>query len=272
MGWIEKDQPTLFDNLPIHGLFFLSGDALALILLKKLEAKGIDVAGKKVGTEGYKMPKIGFPSGETFQLFESSDPTKPNVHIFGEMDLQLYATIEQGTAHAQDIAEQVGYAVQRVGENQLEVKGFANGDSWLEEREHYLITYDAEKGRIVDIEQVKLKPGEKFEPPRMELLTNELRAKLPKLYANEKLGMNAIAQVKFFTPDAQWTWYATEFDGEDTFFGLVVGFEMELGYFLLSELQEVRGGLGLPVERDKFFEPTTLKELQAQHRRERGEM
>jgi len=263
MSWYEKDKSTPFDSQPIDGLFFLNGDALALILLKKLEAKGIAISGKKVGTEGYKMPKIGFPSGETFQLFEGSDPTKPNIHIFGEMDLELYATIEEGTAHAQDIAEQVGYAVTRVGENQLEVKGSDEG-------QHYLLTYNAEKRRIVDIEEVKLKPGEKFEPPRMELLTDELRAKLPKLYANEKLGMNALAQVKFFTPDSSWTWYASEFDGENLFFGLVVGLEVELGYFSLSELQEVRGKLGLPVERDKFFEPMSLKELKAIH--ERGDV
>ena len=265
MSWYEKSKPTPFDDQRIDGLHFLNGDALALILLKKLESEGHDVSGKKLGTEGYKMPKIALPSGEIFQLFESSIPESPNVHIFGEMDLQLYATIDQGYAHAQGIAEQVGYAVKRVGENQLEVKGFDKG-------EHYLLTYDAEKGRIVDIEEIKLKPGDKFEPPHMELLTDEIRAKLPKLYTNEKLGMNAIAQVKFFTPAGMWTWYATEFDGEDLFFGLVVGFEIELGYFSLSELQEVRDGLGLSVERDKFFEPTTLKELKEQYRRERGEM
>lgn len=73
--------------------------------------------------------------------------------------------------------------------------------------------------------------------------------------------MKAYAQVKFFTPDSSWTWYATEFDGKDMFFGLVMGFEKELGYFSLSELQKVRGKLGLPIERDKFFEPTILEEL-----------
>ena len=64
--------------------------------------------------------------------------------------------------------------------------------------------------------------------------------------------------MKFFTPDSNWTWYASEFDGEDIFFGLVAGFEIELGYFSLSELKEARGPLGLPIERDRFFEPTDL--------------
>ncbi|HXG07379.1 MAG TPA: DUF2958 domain-containing protein, partial [Nitrososphaera sp.] len=56
------------------------------------------------------------------------------------------------------------------------------------------------------------------------------------------------------------------------FFGLVDGFELELGYFSLSELEGVGGGLTLPIERDRHFTPTTLKELQDNHRKERGEM
>jgi hypothetical protein len=95
----------------------------------------------------------------------------------------------------------------------------------------------------------------------MKLLTKAILKRLPPLYSTEEQGLNAVAQVKFFTPDSSWTWYATEFDGKDTFFGLADGFEKELGYFSLSELQSVRGKLGLPVERDKFFEPTPLKEL-----------
>lgn len=75
--------------------------------------------------------------------------------------------------------------------------------------------------------------------------------------------------VKFFTPDSSWTCYATEFDGEDIFYGLVVGLEIELGYFSLSELEETRGPLGLPIERDLQFEPRALSELMEEHKRER---
>jgi hypothetical protein len=98
----------------------------------------------------------------------------------------------------------------------------------------------------------------------MELLPQGLGKKLPALYAQEKLGADAVAHVKYFTPDSNWTWYATEFDGEDTFFGLVDGFEKELGYFSLSELREARGPLGLPVERDLYWEPKTLREIAAE--------
>lgn len=103
----------------------------------------------------------------------------------------------------------------------------------------------------------------------MSLLPPELRETLPPLYANEELGLAAQALVKFFTPDSNWTWYATEFDGEDIFFGFVIGFEPELGYFSLSELESVRGPMGLPIERDDHFKPKTLQELR-EHYEENG--
>jgi hypothetical protein len=96
----------------------------------------------------------------------------------------------------------------------------------------------------------------------MMLLTAANRKALPALYANENAA-NPKAVVKFFTPDANATWYASEFDGDDTFFGLAdLGFGFpELGNFSLSELQNVRGKMGLPVERDRHFTPKPLSEL-----------
>ena len=94
----------------------------------------------------------------------------------------------------------------------------------------------------------------------MKLLTEELRRRLPPLYSTQN-DPDPVAQAKFFTPWTDWTWYATEFDGEDTFFGLVHGFERELGYFSLSELESVRGPAGLTIERDRHFEPTALSRL-----------
>lgn len=93
------------------------------------------------------------------------------------------------------------------------------------------------------------------------LLNRELQQNLPPLYANEEIGIQALAQVKFFTPDSTWVWFASEFDGKDTFFGMVRGHELELGYFSLSELESLRGPLGLPVERDFWFKPTSLGDL-----------
>lgn len=95
---------------------------------------------------------------------------------------------------------------------------------------------------------------------REKLLPASVRQQLPLLGTTEGHA-NPVAYAKFFTPDGSWTWYACEFDGEDTFFGLVDGLSRELGYFYFDELLSIRGGLGLPVERDLYFEPTPLSEL-----------
>ena len=94
----------------------------------------------------------------------------------------------------------------------------------------------------------------------MKLMTADLRTQLPQLYSQEEVD-DPKAIAKYFTPWAGWTWYATEFDGKDTFFGLVDGHEKELGYFSLSELESLNGPVGLKIERDLWFEPTPLSEL-----------
>jgi hypothetical protein len=95
----------------------------------------------------------------------------------------------------------------------------------------------------------------------MKLLTKELRKKLPPLYSQDGKGSKAVAVVKYFTPSSSWSWYGVEFDGEDTFFGLVDGHFKELGYFSLSELESVNGPMGLPIERDLYWKPKTLEEI-----------
>jgi hypothetical protein len=114
-------------------------------------------------------------------------------------------------------------------------------------------------------------PPEEPPPTGEYLLDEESRKKLPPLRSGEELGLDALAQVKFFTPDSDWTWYASEFDGEDTFFGLVSGFEVEFGNFSLSELQQVLGPMGLPIERDLHFEPKKLGELLEWHKQLRNQ-
>ena len=98
------------------------------------------------------------------------------------------------------------------------------------------------------------------------LLTQEIKGTLQPLYNSEKHPeMEAIAQVKFFSPYSQGTWDAIEFDGVDTFWGLVDGFEMEYGYFSYSELETVTVFGGVPaVERDCHWSPRPVKEIEAQ--------
>ncbi len=94
----------------------------------------------------------------------------------------------------------------------------------------------------------------------MKLITDETRRQLPQLYATQDQP-DPVVQVKFFTPWTGWTWYATEFDGLDTFFGYVDGLEAEWGYFSLRELEQVEGPGGLRVERDMYFTPAPISKV-----------
>ena len=101
-----------------------------------------------------------------------------------------------------------------------------------------------------------------------EFFPENIRDQIASLRAAENQS-DPVVWVKFFTPDAHWTWYVIEFDEQDLFFGLVEGFEVELGYFSLTELKSVRGPLGLRVERDIWFKPAKLsviKENISKHR------
>ena len=92
-----------------------------------------------------------------------------------------------------------------------------------------------------------------------KLLTQTQLSALPDLYTQEN-ATDPICHIKLFTPDSNWTWYIIEFsksDG-DTCFGYVQGLEHELGYFTLSEIESIRGKLGLAVECDTSFTPTRL--------------
>ncbi len=91
----------------------------------------------------------------------------------------------------------------------------------------------------------------------MELLPAEIAAKLPPIYTHDG-NTQAPVVLKLFDPCSPWTWYATEYDPEErVFFGFVVGHEEELGYFSLDELQSVKNSLGLPLERDLYWNPET---------------
>ena len=63
-----------------------------------------------------------------------------------------------------------------------------------------------------------------------------------------------------------WRWYVTEWDAETGLcFGLVEGFETEVGYFDLTELAEVTVFGKVPaVERDLYWKPQTLGEIRRQ--------
>ena len=114
------------------------------------------------------------------------------------------------------------------------------------------------------------------------LLPDILKERMPALYSQEHED-DPLVVCKFFDPVGSWTWYATEGSPVDedgyydtdkekvnyVFFGYVVGFEPELGYFSLEELQTAKEGLrgmqAMPIERDVHFRPQRLSEVKKQH-------
>ena len=97
----------------------------------------------------------------------------------------------------------------------------------------------------------------------MELLTKELEKKFEDfpLYSQDgKFGLAKVI-VKYFNPCGVGTWLITEGqrtdDGDFEMFGychLGDDENAELGYVRLSELQAIKGPLGIGIERDLYFD------------------
>ena len=84
----------------------------------------------------------------------------------------------------------------------------------------------------------------------MRLMTKEIEKKIPPM--DSVNSDNPKIVVMFFDPISSWTWYVIEGEKQENdwlFFGYVKGFENELGYFGLNELQSVGR-----IERDLYFE------------------
>jgi hypothetical protein len=77
---------------------------------------------------------------------------------------------------------------------------------------------------------------------------------MPKIYEQDGKGNEAIAYLHYF--NSSWDWYITEKDAaQKQGFGLVRGFETELGYIDFVEITKAGAEL------DLHFEPTTLGEI-----------
>jgi hypothetical protein len=68
---------------------------------------------------------------------------------------------------------------------------------------------------------------------------------------------------KLFDPCGSATWYLTEYDPvEKIAFGYVTGLiEDEFGYTSLTELESIKGPLGIGIEQDMYFQQKKLSEL-----------
>ena len=108
---------------------------------------------------------------------------------------------------------------------------------------------------------------------REQLLRNG-RVRLEHLEQGGESEPDFLPVVKLFTPDAGCTWLLSELDPAepDIAFGLCdLGMGCpELGSVSLSELESVRGRLGLPIERDRYFKAQQTLTAYARDAREHG--
>lgn len=87
------------------------------------------------------------------------------------------------------------------------------------------------------------------------LISHLRKAEIPPLYGQEDAGENATAHIKIKALRLNWTWYITEFDGDDLCFGLIIGDYTEFGYFRVSELIQA-----IPFI-DTSYKPKTIRQI-----------
>jgi hypothetical protein len=140
MTWVQKEIVTAFDAQPMSGLFYLDGN----------------MVGRRYGghyTDGRKLPMLAFPSGEIKPIFANQRPERFGevfVWIFKEVDLPLFADQMSAYIEAAAIAHDCGYLARRIGERAIELWGHEDSD-------HFLVTYDNEARRMIDVEWLVLR-------------------------------------------------------------------------------------------------------------------
>ena len=97
----------------------------------------------------------------------------------------------------------------------------------------------------------------------MELFTKEIEEKAQAQFQQGAEMESQTIVAKFFNPSGAGTWYLMNQDPKDPDYcwGIVDWFEVEMGSFSKSELENFKGPLGLGIERDIYFEPINAKEL-----------
>ena len=99
----------------------------------------------------------------------------------------------------------------------------------------------------------------------MKLLTKALKDKLTTNHNDQDGSKINKAIVKLFNPSGVGTWYLSELDPKtNVAYGLCDLGDPEFGYVSIDELSEVKGFMGLGIERDLHFKPTRFDDLMEQ--------
>ena len=93
------------------------------------------------------------------------------------------------------------------------------------------------------------------------LIPSVVKPKLPALYSTDG-ERDPMVYLKFFNPVGRGTWYLTEFNPEDNLaFGYADIGSPEMGYFSITEMEEIILPMGLKIERDLSFKPCRLSKV-----------
>ena len=96
------------------------------------------------------------------------------------------------------------------------------------------------------------------EEEMQQLMTEEIAKTVPRLYGQDG-AEDPTVYAHYFSCVNGWDWWLLEFDGTDEAFGLVEGYDDELGYFSIKEMEELNRQMGFAaVERDEHFSPKPL--------------
>lgn len=91
-----------------------------------------------------------------------------------------------------------------------------------------------------------------------QLMTREIAKTAPRLYEQDG-AEDPTVYAHYFSCMNGWDWWLLEFDGTDEAFGLVEGYDDELGYFSIKEMEELNRQMGFAaVERDSMGEAVRL--------------
>lgn len=97
----------------------------------------------------------------------------------------------------------------------------------------------------------------------MKLFTKEIESKAQEQYPKGSDLESQVIVAKLFNPTGAGSWYLMNQDPNDPdyLWGIVDLFEVEMGSFSKSELENYKGKMGLGIERDLHFAEVNAKEL-----------
>lgn len=124
-------------------------------------------------------------------------------------------------------------------------------------------TKKTDVSQSMDGDKTEEKAGKLEQQQAYDLIPKTIQKQVPKLYATEKelLG-DRTAYARYFHPMSSYTSYLLEYDPKEKLgFGLTtMGYEWELGYMSIEEMQSVKV-MGLGIERDIHFRPKALSQI-----------